>query len=154
MPGGFVFRLEGVLRLRLREEQQQQRVLAEAVAALLAEQNDLAALRGAMGRQREEARREQHVPALDMVTLRARSFYLSRLERRAARAAQRVEEHQARVEAERRELARRTARRKALDKLRERRFSEYRTRLERKAQAEQDERGAVAYLQRRAGQTT
>ncbi len=152
MPGGFVFRLEAVRKLRLREEQQQQRALAEAVAALVKEQSALDAIRDSMRQQRDSVRLDQQADALDIMTMRARYFYLSRLEGRAAAAGQRLEACESRVAREREELARRSARRKALDKLRERRWTEYRMQLDRKAQAEQDEMGAAAYLREQRAQ--
>ena len=135
----FVFKLGGVLRQRLHEEQQRQRELAERQALLNELQQALKQLDQRVRLANDDVRDHHLVGALDMGYLAAHRRFLAAMQRGAVELAQRMALAHRQVQEAHAALAEAAKRRKAIEKLRERQFQRWRADQDRRETVELDE---------------
>jgi flagellar FliJ protein len=133
----FSFRLQNVLELREREEEEKERLLGTATARLLSAKGALAMLEG---------KREQNQPGSDDESLVYMSgLYLARLLHEIEQAAQFVQQCEAEVEAAREEYIRAHRAAESLRKLRQKKLDEYNKALEAHEEKFLDEISTLRY---------
>lgn len=149
MAGGFVFKLETLLKVRRRELQAAQRVVAErlrtidGVESMIRQANEWIAweydqVRGALAEQRFDAR-----------TMIRSGDYVATLRGQVEVNKSTLADQRRLLAGEREALVRASVKVKALEKLRERRLAEYRQQQNRWLRSAEDEAAVNAYLRSR-----
>jgi flagellar FliJ protein len=117
----FRFKLEKVLELRSRREQETKIVLGKAVGALSLVEHNLEEL----ARERFAAGEERFLPAYGMTDIMVHDLYIRRLEETQGRLLQEAAAAELKVEEARDEYLEASRDRKVLDKIKEKRRQEY-----------------------------
>ncbi len=149
MAKRFTFRLDPVLALRKRREDEQKRVVAERLRQLQRscdELNDLFG-RGADTLAWARQRRQEH--RLNVVTTLQEQRWRLHLGRRIAWTRQQIKIIESELHQDRGELAQRCRARKAIEKLRERRLAAHRTAQDREERVQNDEIASQKYIRAR-----
>lgn len=138
MAKRFAWRLETVLRHRLRTEEQRQQDLADALRQLGEEQNARAELVNLKGRCREDLRQRQ-TGRLNPVDLAQINTYLGDLERKHQETDERITVAQNTVIEKRETLAQAVRERQVLENLKAQDYRSFRKAEQRRDQAAMDE---------------
>lgn len=138
MAKRFVWRLETVLRHRLRTEEQRQQDLAESLVQLSQEQSMRTELIALQERCREDLRQRQS-GRLNPVDLMQINTYLGDLDRKHQETDQRIASAQKVVMDKREILAQAVRERQVLENLKEQDYRAHRKKEQRRDQAEMDE---------------
>ena len=134
----FQFKLTAVLRLRLHEEQEAQRELAELQQQADGLKGHLRTMQGHL----EETRLEQREAVsgrVDLVAMRGAAKSAMQIARRADEIVRALAQFQPRLETARQNLVEKTRARRAIELLKERRYEEWKNEAEREEQATIDE---------------
>jgi flagellar FliJ protein len=150
MPKPFTFRLETVLRLRKRIEDEQRRVVAAEAQAWEACRQNIDTLRSQVARSIDGARAARLHERVDTFMALQEQRWRLRLHRRIAEKNGELRDLEAKLRTQRQELARRSKERKVIEKLKARRWAEHRGQLARAEQADCDEIGAQVFLRNRS----
>lgn len=146
MARRFVFRLEAVLRLRKRAEEERQRAVAAAVGRVEERRRLLTRLvqRGEVETRRlRAAMREETLPVDAVLNCRA---WIGRLRRECVGVMQELADAEQALAVERARLAEAAKQRKVLEKFKERRAAEYRRAQDRAETAFLDEIGVTRHV--------
>jgi flagellar protein FliJ len=135
----FVFKLESVLRQRLRIERQRQRDLALAMEQMRQLEQELRSLNNSMQATAEQLRRGHLIGRLDMGLLAAHRRYAAAMQRKGQALVQRLAAMQPQLAAKRAEVIEAAKRRKAIELLKQRRFEQWQAEESRREQAALDE---------------
>jgi len=135
----FIFKLEGVFRLRKQVERQRQRDVAIVQAQARQTEQELRALNDAMKTSTEQVRTTQLIGKLDMTFLAAHRRYLAAKQRKGQLLVQKLAVQQRQVDAARLLLAEAAKARKAIEKLKERRWQQWMEEQAKREIAELDE---------------
>ena len=139
MAKRFRFRLEPLLTLRKRREDQQQRVVAQRLAQLQRSRELLRDLHRRVDDTVVWARQDRRREQLDVGSALQEQRWRWHLQRRIVQQREEIEDIQTGVHEERAELARRSKDRKAIQKLRERQQAEHLANQARQERMEMDE---------------
>ncbi len=147
MAKRFVFRLDSVLALHKRHEQEQQRVVAERAKTVREEEQASAALCVRLTEAVERSRRARAEAVTNVEAELQDQRWQLLLKRRIERQGDRIAASTRVLDETRAELLSRSKRRKAVEKLRERRWAEYVAKVRRAEQIEADETAGRIHMQ-------
>ena len=135
----FTFKLEGVLQLRERAEQQAQRALAERAGAARRLSEELTALNDDLVASTQELRGGRLVGQIDLAYLAAHRRFTTDVTRAGAALMQRLALAERDVQAARAELAEAAKQRRVLETLRDKHEARWRAEQQRRETVEADE---------------
>lgn len=122
----FVFQLEAVLRRRLHQEQEKQRLLADAEAEMVRLQMQLNQLDGSVQTSLDDLRNNRLIGKLDMRFLASHRRFMSAVRQEAMGVVQAMDRQQVKVDEAHRELADAAVQRKMMEKLRDKHHERWR----------------------------
>ena len=122
----FVFQLQAVLRHREHEEQEKQRLLADAQAEMVRLQEQLSRLDGSVQTSLDDLRNNRLIGPLDMRYLASHRRFVLAVRQEAMAVVQAMARQQLKVEEAQRALAEAAKERKVIEKLRERQHERWR----------------------------
>lgn len=137
----FKFRLEPVLKMRKRIEQDRQRELALRESKLVELQNELKRMDSTLQSTAEELRKNHLTGRIDLGFLTAHRRFLGAMQRQGIEVAQKIAAQQLKVNEARAHLAEAAKHRKAIEKLRERQLERWQQDQSRRELADLDEIG-------------
>ena len=137
----FVFQLDALLRQRALIEQERQRDLAAAQAAMVRLQGELRALNDSLQSSAADLKDNRLTGPIDVAFLAAHRRYSVAMQRRGMQLVQDMARQQRKVDDAQRSLAEAAKERKVMEKLREKQHERWREEQARKAMAEMDEVG-------------
>ncbi len=146
MAKRFEFRLEALLTLRKRREDEQRRIVAESVRDLGRSRDVLAALQERVEQTLSDARCDREGTSIDASTAMLEQRWRAYLKQRVVEQHVEIQRVALQVDLKRGELARRATERKAIEKLRERRLADHVTAAARQERFAEDEVAATVCL--------
>lgn len=149
MAKRFSFRLETVLRLRKRKEDQKKRVVAERLREISNLQDCLMSLNEQIASEIRKTRERAGHAHIDVPEMSQRRFWISHLQRSAGRTESRIRESKEQLTLDRKALAEAAKEYRVIEKLREKQFQKHGEELQRLEILEADEMAINRYLRQR-----
>ena len=148
MAKRFEFRLDPLLSLRKRREDEQRRIVAEGVRSIENGRDALAGLERGIDDSMDQARKSGRRDKLDIAVALQDQRWRSYLQSRVARQQQTIHSLESSLGDAREELVRRSTELKVVSELRERRLREHVAEQNRQERLEEDEAANTLYLRR------
>ena len=147
----FVFELETLLRVRIREEQEKQGTVAVLERERHALESRIRQYHAQMSHERREIAHQMHAQRVDMRQVSRQAGAASALHMQAQREALSLAGVLKRLEVARSELLEASKRRKAVEMLKDRRYEAWRAEHDRRENLELDELGVMSAARRGEG---
>ena len=144
----FNYRLQGVLNLRLQQEEQAKTDFAEATRQLNEQQDKLKQLVNTKQSYIDEGYQLRSAPVMDVLAIRDNAAAQNHMDTLIEKQKQVIERYEGRHEVARIKLARSVQERKMQERLRERAFEEYLEEEKEAESKEMDERTSFTYTKR------
>jgi flagellar export protein FliJ len=152
VAGRFQFRLETVLRLRRRQFEERERVVAARLRLMEQERGRIAEAERAIAEAADQSRTLQAAGSLDVASIRQQRGHMLVQHGLIREATQRLADHEAHLARERAAMIEAHVALKAIEKLKERRYARYLEEVKRVETAEQNEAAIERHRRGRGGE--